>query len=157
MEWVTMQVSGFEHLHLLIRDLDALGVDAGVQHRLDPEPGPGGDSADGLDDDLAGLQRPASPVHRDVREQPVLDPIPFRSSRWQVQHGDLKPGLPRERCQFGLPQPVSASVPTFTQPVLAVTSYTPYGTALPSSLSAKSCTFTLRGSPAGSQSAPPLA
>src|SRR5712691_13447117 len=57
MELVTMQVSGFERLHLLIRDLDAPGVDAGVQHRLDPQPGPGGDGADGLDDDLAGLQR----------------------------------------------------------------------------------------------------
>ena len=53
--------------------------------------------------------------------------------------------------------PVPAPVPTFTQPVLAVTSYTPYGTALPRSLSAKSCTFTLRGVPAGSHSAPPLA
>ena len=53
--------------------------------------------------------------------------------------------------------PVSAPVPTFTQPVLAVTSYTPYGTALPRSLSAKSCTFTVRGVPAGSYSAPPLA
>jgi len=55
MELVTTQVSGFERLHLLVWDLDAPGIDAGVEHRLDPQAGPGGDSADDLDNDLAGL------------------------------------------------------------------------------------------------------
>ena len=95
MELVTLQVRGFERHHCVVRDLDASGVDAGVQLLLDSQPGPGGDGADGLDDDLVGLQRPAPPVHRDVREQPVLDPAPFRCSRWQVKHGDLQAGLRR--------------------------------------------------------------
>ena len=49
---------------------------------------------------------------------------------------------------------MSASVPTLTHPVFAVTSWTPYGVALPRSLSAKSCTLTRSGAPAGIHSTP---
>src|ERR1700720_661984 len=42
---------------------------------------------------------------------------------------------------------VSLVIPTLTKPTLAVTSYTPYGTTLPSFLSSKSCTFTRCGLP----------
>jgi hypothetical protein len=48
---------------------------------------------------------------------------------------------------------VSASVPTLTHPVFAVTSYTPYGVALPRSLSMKSWTLTRSGLPTDTGSA----
>ena len=49
---------------------------------------------------------------------------------------------------------VSWSVPTDTHPVLVPTSYTPYGLALPSSVSMKSWTLTCSGSPLGCHSRP---
>src|SRR5258708_5241457 len=60
-------------LHLPVTDLDALGVDAGVQLCLDSQPGGRGGRSDGVDDDLMAGQRPAAPVHRDEAEQLVLD------------------------------------------------------------------------------------
>ena len=51
--------------------------------------------------------------------------------------------------------PVSASVPTLTQPVFAAMSYTPYGATFPSCLSAKSWTLRLPWvHPTGSHSRP---
>src|SRR5664279_546308 len=50
--------------------------------------------------------------------------------------------------------PVSASVPTLTHPALVAMSYTPYGATFPSSLSTKSWTLVLVGSPLGSHSRP---
>ena len=49
---------------------------------------------------------------------------------------------------------VSWSVPTDTHPALVPTSYTPYGLALPSSVSMKSWTLTCSGSPLGCHSRP---
>src|SRR2546430_3963194 len=41
------------------------------------QPGAGGGGGDGLHDDFVAGQWSASPVHRDVGEQPVLDLVPF--------------------------------------------------------------------------------
>jgi hypothetical protein len=48
-------------------------VVAGVQCGLDAQAGAGAGRGDGGDDYLVAGQGPATPVHRDVREQPVLD------------------------------------------------------------------------------------
>src|SRR6266508_34274 len=61
---------------------DAGGVLAGVKDTVDGQAGSGGGVADQVDDDLVRLQRPAAPVHGDLGEQSVLDPVPFRGSRW---------------------------------------------------------------------------
>ena len=78
---VSGQVSCLELCHLLVRDLDAFRVDAGIGHGADRQPGFGGGRCDRLDDDLVGFPRAASPVHRDVAEQPVFDAVPLRRSR----------------------------------------------------------------------------
>ncbi|EUA04068.1 2Fe-2S iron-sulfur cluster binding domain protein [Mycobacterium kansasii 824] len=57
-------------------DLDALGVGAGVQLGVHGQPGPDSGHRNGVDDDLVALKRPPTPVHRDVREQPMLDLVP---------------------------------------------------------------------------------
>src|SRR3954451_24460690 len=49
---------------------------------------------------------------------------------------------------------VSLLMPTLTQPSFFAISYTPYGTALPNSLSIKSCTFTSVALPFSNQSVP---
>lgn len=59
--------------HLLVADLDALGVLGGVELGLHGQPGAGGGGGDELHDDLVAFQGAAAPVHGDVGEQPVLD------------------------------------------------------------------------------------
>src|SRR4051812_39463949 len=50
-------------------------------------------------------QRPTTPVHRDVREQPVLDLIPLARARREVADGDLQARLVSKRLKFYLPEP----------------------------------------------------
>src|SRR5260370_8871600 len=68
---------GCQVLDLLVCDLDAGRVAAGVQLGLYPKPGAGGGGADGLQDHLVALQRAAPPVHRDRPKHPVLDFVPL--------------------------------------------------------------------------------
>jgi hypothetical protein len=77
--------------HLLVADLDPGVIGAGVEVGADGQPGPGGGRGDRVDDDLVAGQRPAPPIHRDVGEQPVLDPVPLRCPRREVAHRDRKP------------------------------------------------------------------
>jgi hypothetical protein len=48
-EGVSLQVGDLEGLHFLVCDLDAALVGAGVEFRLDGQPGLGGGRGDGLD------------------------------------------------------------------------------------------------------------
>src|SRR5512135_3182125 len=50
-------------------------------------------------------QRPTPPVHRDVREEPVLDLVPLARARREVADGDLQTRLVGEALQFHLPEP----------------------------------------------------
>src|SRR4051794_9110134 len=45
------------------------------------------------------------PVHRDEREQPVLDLVPLRGARRQMVHGDLDAEFVGKTLQLTLPQP----------------------------------------------------
>ena len=60
--------------------------------------------------DLVAGQGPASPVHGDVGEQPVLDFVPLRGARREVARGDLQAGLKGESGQLGLPGARAAAV-----------------------------------------------
>src|ERR1700694_1967241 len=105
---------GFKGFDLFVGNLDAGGVDGGVEFGADGESGAGGGRCDGLDDDFVAGQWPTTPVHRDVGEQPVLDLVPLAGPRWQVAHGDMQAGGGGQRGEFGLPLPGAVPVGTTT-------------------------------------------
>ena len=64
-----MKVEGF---HIGVSDLDAFGVDVGIQLALDSKSGFGGGRGDQLNNRLVTDERPTAPVLCDEREEPVL-------------------------------------------------------------------------------------
>ena len=64
-------------LHLVVRDRDALGIGVGIKLAAHGQAGVGGCRADQINDDAVAHQRLATPVHRDEREQPMLDSVPL--------------------------------------------------------------------------------
>jgi len=80
-------------LHLGVWDPDLRRVGALVKAGVDLEPagvrGPG----DQVDDRLERHQRLAAPVHRDEREQAVLNLVPLGSPWWEVADLELKLGV----------------------------------------------------------------
>src|SRR3954469_6627167 len=96
--------------HLGIRDLDALGIAAGVDLAADGQAGLGGRGADQLNDNLMADQRLAAPGPGDVGEEPVFDPVPFAGPGRQVRHGDGQAGLVGKALQLALPQPHAGAV-----------------------------------------------
>ena len=53
------------------------------------KPGLGLGGSDQIDDDTVADQRRGLPVHRDEREQPMLDLVPFARPRRQVVHDNV--------------------------------------------------------------------
>jgi hypothetical protein len=95
-------------LRAAFTDPHAGGVFACVQFSQDFQSGARGGRSDGVHHYLVAGQRSAAPVHGDVREETVLDPVPLRSSGRKVTHRDLQPGLD---CQFRkLDLPCAAAV-----------------------------------------------
>src|SRR5665213_2995117 len=107
MELLSMEVHGGQ---VGVGDTDLRGVLAVIETGVDLEAGGGRGRAVEVDDRLPRDQRLPAPVHRDVREQAVLDPVPLRRSRRQVADVDLKPGLLREGLQLDLPQSDAVAV-----------------------------------------------
>src|SRR5664280_1043269 len=70
------------------------------------KPGAGLGRADQVDDRFQRDERLPAPVHRDVGEQAMLDPVPFAGPGRQVADSDLKPDLVGQLLQLDLP-PVS--------------------------------------------------
>ena len=92
--------------HLSVGDFDPAWVVVGVGFGVHGEPSSGrGGADDEFDDDVVAGQRPASPVHRDMRKQPVLDPVPFAGSWWEVADRDGQAGLVGKPGELELPQP----------------------------------------------------
>ena len=56
-----------------IGDLDASGIAARVPHGGDRKPAAGRGRGDEINDDVMADERPPSPVHRDVAEEPMFD------------------------------------------------------------------------------------
>ena len=74
MEVVAFDVQGF---HLGVADLDALFVSPCIERAIDLQSAFRGRGTDQFDHRHAAFQRPATPVLRDVAEQPMLDLVPL--------------------------------------------------------------------------------
>jgi hypothetical protein len=83
---------------------------AGIEFGLHVQPGAGSGRGDRGEDDLVAGQRAAAPVHRDLREQPVLNLVPLRGARRKVADGDRQAGVGGQGRQLGLPQPIAVAV-----------------------------------------------
>ena len=57
-----------------------------------------------MNDNLMADQWFAAPVLSDEGEQPVLDPVPFAGTGWQMADGDRYPEFVGQDLQFPLPQ-----------------------------------------------------
>ena len=90
-------------VHFGLGDLDAAGVGLGVGFGVDGQSGAGRGGADEVDDDLMAGERGASPVHRDVGEQAVLDLVPLARAGREVADGDRDADLGGECGEFDLP------------------------------------------------------
>src|SRR5437870_3787657 len=99
-----------ERVELGFCDADLGGVGALVEAGVDLQAGAGRCCGDEVDDRLQGDQRLASPVHRDEREQAVLDLVPLRGAGREVAYLDLEPGLLDELLQLHLPQAGAVAV-----------------------------------------------
>ena len=71
-------------VELGVGDLGAFRVAPGVAFGVDLEPGACGRRADEVDDDLMAGERPTPPVHGDVAEESMLDPVPLACARWEM-------------------------------------------------------------------------
>src|SRR5450755_259962 len=96
--------------NLGLGDLDPFGVAAGVPLGMDGQARRGRGRADQLDYDLVAGQRPPAPVHRDVAEQPVLNPVPLRRPGRVMADRDLKPRLGGQAGELDLPEPQPVAV-----------------------------------------------
>lgn len=90
--------------------LTPLGYQFGSWVAGDGESGGGFGGGDELDDGAEVGEGPASPVHRDEREEAVLDLVPLRSAGRVVAHGDLESGLGGELGEVPLPGPDPVAV-----------------------------------------------
>src|SRR5215471_18665878 len=99
-----------EAVHLGFADLDALFVAACVEYALDFQTGHWGGRADQLDHGKAIGERSATPVLRDVAEQPVLDLVPLRCAWRIVVDVDFQAGLVGHLLQFELPEPHTRTI-----------------------------------------------
>ena len=75
---------------LLVRDLDALGVGAGIQFGMDIESGRGAGGRDQAHNDLKTNQRLATPVLGNTRKEAVFDLVPFAGARGEMADGDAR-------------------------------------------------------------------
>src|SRR5271157_5165376 len=69
------------NLRTLIGDFHLGGIDVGVEVCLYSQPCLSCCRPDEIDNDLVAHQRTAPPIHGDVREQAMLDLVPFTGSR----------------------------------------------------------------------------
>ena len=87
-----------------------LGVRAAIEFRPDAQTGPTVGRSNQAHDGGEVHERRAAPVHRDVREQPVLDLVPLARARRKVTHRDGEPRAIGELLQFPLPEAQAGAV-----------------------------------------------
>src|SRR5215475_6204159 len=92
-------------LELLIGHRDALLVVVLVKLGTHGQAGPSRGPRDEIHHDLVTLQAPASPVHRNMTEQPVLYLVPLGCAAREMNDRDIQTELLGERRELSLPQP----------------------------------------------------
>ena len=100
MKLVTPQMQFF---HLCIRYLDAFLVARVVQRRLDIQPALCRRMTNQIDDRRQAVQRVASPVLADKREQSVLDLVPLACPRRKMTDRHGQPYFIGQVLKFNLP------------------------------------------------------
>src|SRR6266540_3528716 len=95
---------------LRVADLDPGRIATTVKLGADPQARSGPGRAGQVHDRLVAHQRPTPPIHRDLGEQPMLDPVPLRRAGWEVAHRDRKAGLGGKLAELHLPQPAAIAV-----------------------------------------------
>ena len=93
---------------LRIGDGDATRVLAAVEFRPNAESGPTVRRANEAHDRGQVDEWGAAPIHRDVREQPMLDLVPLARTRRKVTDRDHQARPIGQTLQFPLPQPEAA-------------------------------------------------
>src|SRR5579864_5854582 len=96
--------------HLWVRGGGSLRIGALVNLRPDPESGGRSGRSNEADDGGEAHQRFGTPVHRNVREQAVLDLVPLAGSRREVANGDGEPRALGELAKLPLPQADAGAV-----------------------------------------------
>src|SRR5947209_17394033 len=112
MEVVLSNLLLLQHREPFVGDLDASGVEARVQLGMDLEAGASPGGTDEVDDHFVAGQRPTTPVHGDVGEEPVLDLVPPRRGWREVANGDLDVLLVGEAGKLALPKADPGAVGT---------------------------------------------
>jgi hypothetical protein len=95
---------------LLVRDLGAGGVGAGVELGADLQALAGRGRPDQLDDHLVAGEWTSPPVHRHVAPQPMVHPVPLAGARREVTDRDLDPSVLSKLSQLQLPKAVTVAV-----------------------------------------------
>ena len=111
MEGIRFEADG---RHLLVGDLDLLGVAPLVQDATYLQPGGRSRVGDELDDRGVGHQRLPSPVVTDEREEAMLDLVPLAGPRWEVGHTNVQSGGVGQALKFPLPQSDAATITATT-------------------------------------------
>ena len=107
MKGVSVDVEG---VHLIVGDLDSLGVLIFVEYGMNDKPLARLGIGDQVDDDLVAREQDPLPVHADMGEEPMLDFVPFRGSRREVAHPDRPADLVGKRLKLLLPEAGAPSV-----------------------------------------------
>ena len=98
-------------LKLLRGRLCAGGIVATVEMCGDRKAGSSSGGADETEDLRIAIERLAGPVFRDLREEAVLDGIPFGSAGWVVGNGEGQPeGICQLRLEFGFPGTATTAI-----------------------------------------------
>jgi len=100
--------------HFLVGNLDLGGVGRAVYGCGDLQSLFRCGGSDAVDDYLDASQRPATPVHRHMREESVLNLIPLARPRREMAYGHGQPSVLGKLGQFGLPEPNSIAVASAT-------------------------------------------
>ena len=87
-----------------VGDGDAIGILPAVEFRADAQPRPAVGGSDEADDGGEVDERRAAPIHRNVREETVLDFVPLARARRKMTDRDREPGPGGQLLQFPLPE-----------------------------------------------------
>ena len=95
---------------LLVRNLDAFGVDAGIQFGMYLESGIRAGGRNQANYDLQTDQWLATPVLRDARKEAVFDFVPFAGAWRKMADGDAQRAFVGEFLEFQFPQSYAGAI-----------------------------------------------